>query len=369
MTKRERRTFTDEFKNQMVQLYQNGKPRKDIIREYDLTPSSLDKWISQHNASGSFKEADNRTPQESELVKLRKELKQLQMENDIFKASCADTRTKVNVIRNNQHKYSISAMCEVLQLPRSTYYYEAKERKSEDDIIEIFHESRQNYGTLKIKVELKKRGPTVSRRRIGRIMKEQGLVSTYTVAQFKPHTKQVNKSNQANELDREFNQENELTAIVSDLTYGRVNQKWHYVCVVVDLFNREIIGYSAGPNIDAALVYRAFSSIKADLRKIQLFHKDRGSEFKNRLIDDALETFNIQHSLSMKGCPYDNAVAEATFKIIKTEFVKGRHFDTLEDLTRELRDYVHWFNHIRIHGTLGYLTPIEYKLEHLKKVV
>jgi putative transposase len=158
-------------------------------------------------------------------------------------------------------------------------------------------------------------------------MKEQGLVSTYTVAQFKPHTKEVNESSQANELDREFNQEYELTAIVSNLTYVRINQKWHSVCVFVDLFNREIIGYSAGPNKDVSLVYRAFSSIKVDLRKIQLFHTDRGSEFKNKLIDDALETFNIQRSLSMKGCPYDNAVAEATFKIIKTEFVKGRYFD------------------------------------------
>jgi transposase InsO family protein len=264
-------------------------------------------------------------------------------------------------------------MCEVLQLPRSTYYYEVKERSSVDevnsDIIEIFQNSRQNYGTRKIKVELKKRGLVVSRRRIGRIMKEQGLVSTYTVAQFKPHSKTYNESNQVNELDRGFNQEKELHAIVSDLTYVRVNQKWCYVCVFVDLFNREIIGYSVGPKKDALLVYRAFSSIKVDLSKIQLFHTDRGSEFKNKLIDDALETFNIQRSLSMKGCPYDNAVAEATFKIIKTEFVKGRHFETLTDLTRELQDYIHWFNHIRIHGTLGYLSPIEYKLEHLKKVV
>ena len=62
---------------------------------------------------------------------------------------------------------------------------------------------------------------------------------------------------------------------------------------------------------------------QVDLRQIQLFHTDRGNEFKNKLIDDALKTFNIQRSLSMKGCPYDNAVAEATFKIIKTEFVKG----------------------------------------------
>ena len=139
-------------------------------------------------------------------------------------------------------------MCKVLQLNRSTYYYEVKERVSEDDItsdiIEIFQASRQNYGTRKIKFELKKRGKIVSRRRIGRIMNEQGLVSSYTVAQFKPHAKSCNESAQANELDREFKQDEQLKAIVSDLTYVRVDKKWHYICVFVDLFNREIIGCS-----------------------------------------------------------------------------------------------------------------------------
>ncbi len=61
----------------------------------------------------------------------------------------------------------------------------------------------------------------------------------------------------------------------------------------------------------------------------------------------------------MKGCPYDNAVAEAMFKVFKTEFANGAHFSTLEQLALELDDYVHWFNNIRIHGTLGYLTPVE----------
>lgn len=85
MTKRQRRTFTDEFKHQMVQLYLNGKPRKDIIREYELTSSALDRWISQSETSGSFKEKDNKTPEQLELEKLRKQVKQLEMENDILK--------------------------------------------------------------------------------------------------------------------------------------------------------------------------------------------------------------------------------------------------------------------------------------------
>lgn len=212
-------------------------------------------------------------------------------------------------------------MCRVLQLPRSTYYYEAKEREPEEKlvsaIIDIFHASRQNYGTRKIKVELKKKGFIASRRRIGRIMKENGLVSKYTVAQYKPHKTNCNESPVKNELNRQFKQEEELSVVVSDLTYVRVGMTWSYVCLLVDLFNREIIGYSAGPNKDATLVYRAISTIQGNLNQICLFHTDRGNEFKNRLIDEALDTFNIKRSLSMKGCPYDNAVAEAMFKIFK----------------------------------------------------
>ena len=83
--KRPKRTFTEQFKQQMVQLHNSGKPRSEIIKEYDLTPSSLDNWIRRINATGSAKECDNRTPEEIELLKLRKENQRLKMENDILK--------------------------------------------------------------------------------------------------------------------------------------------------------------------------------------------------------------------------------------------------------------------------------------------
>ena len=120
----------------------------------------------------------------------------------------------------------------------------------------------------------------------------------------------------------------EYNVVVSDLTYVRVGMSWNYICVHVDLFNREIIGYSAGRNKDAVLVSKAFSKVKVNLNHIKIFHTDRGNEFKNKLIDETLESFQIQRSLSMKGCPYDNAVAVATYKIIKTEFVRGRCFSS-----------------------------------------
>jgi len=264
-------------------------------------------------------------------------------------------------------------MCQVLQLSRSTYYYEAKQKKDESvlvtKIIDIFKSSRNNYGTRKIKKELAKDGEQVSRRRIGRIMKQEGLISKYTIAQFKPHIDKCNESKVANLVERKFNQQHHLNVVVSDLTYVRVGMSWHYICVLIDLFNREIIGYSAGRSKDAKLVAKAFAKVNMNLENIQIFHTDRGNEFKNQLIDETLETFHIKRSLSMKGCPYDNAVAEATFKIIKTEFVRGEIFSTLEDLQYKLADYVNWFNHHRIHSSLGYLTPYQYKINNLKKVV
>jgi transposase len=85
MEKRARRSFSKEFKEQVVKLYLAGKPRNEIIKEYELTPSAFDKWVRQHKETGSFKEKDNRTPEQEELIRLRNQNKQLAMENDILK--------------------------------------------------------------------------------------------------------------------------------------------------------------------------------------------------------------------------------------------------------------------------------------------
>ena len=277
------------------------------------------------------------------------------------------------MIKANSHKYSVSAMCRVLQVNRSTYYYEEKPKPDESElsseIAEIFKVSRNNYGTRKIKQELMKTGKQVSRRRIGRIMKREGLVSNYTTAQFKPRKDTCNESKTKNILNRQFDGQGYRDVVINDLTYVRAGRHWNYICVLVDLYNREIIGYSAGEHKTAELVKEAFQSVEGNLRDIRLFHTDRGNEFKNQTIEELLETFDIGRSLSHKGCPYDNAVAEATFKIIKTEFVWNETFTNLKELKLKLWDYVNWYNHHRIHSSLGYQTPVQYRENNLKKVV
>ena len=135
-------------------------------------------------------------------------------------------------------------MCHVLQVNRSTYYYEAATKKDESeltaDIQEIFRKSRNHYGTRKIKKELVDCGKQVSRRRIGRIMKQEGLISSYTTAQFKPQKDRCNESKVANVLNRQFQNQPYRNVVVSDLTYVRVGNHWNYIWILIDLFNREM---------------------------------------------------------------------------------------------------------------------------------
>ena len=101
--------------------------------------------------------------------------------------------------------------------------------------------------------------------------------------------------------------------LISDLTYVRANSKWNYICLFIDIFNKQIVGYSVGRKKNAELVYKA------------------------------LDVFQIKRSLSRKGNPYDNAVAESTFKIFKTEFINSSIFSSLNELEVELADYINWF--------------------------
>lgn len=264
-------------------------------------------------------------------------------------------------------------MCRLLNISRSLIYYKPKKRASDNDleneIITIFRKSKNNYGTRKIKQKLAKKGYQVSRRKIGVIMKKYGLVSNYTVKQYKVHSTKCNEEKIENVVNREFDRDQSLDIVVSDLTYVNVQGKWNYICLILDLFNREIIGYAAGKKKTASLVTKAFSSIQRPLNEINIFHTDRGNEFKNKMIDNLLNTFSIDRSLSKKGCPYDNAVAEAAFKVVKTEFAFNKIFTSFEELEYQLFDYVNWYNNHRIHGSLDYLTPVEYRMLMSEKKV
>lgn len=200
-------------------------------------------------------------------------------------------------------------------------------------------------------------------------MNNYGLISKYTIKTFKAPKTAVNENQISNVLNRDFNSKNISEVVVSELKYVNVCGKWNYVCILIDLFNRVIIGYSAGDKKDTKLVQKAFISSNRKLSDISIFHTGRGSEFKNKAIDNILSAFNIEKSLSRKGNPYDNAVSEVTFKMFKTEFIIDNKFNSLQELNAKLFEYVNWCNNKRIHGFGGYIAPVEYRMLAFDKKV
>jgi putative transposase len=168
-------------------------------------------------------------------------------------------------------------------------------------------------------------------------------VSKYTCKKYRVDTEKSNESTVSNQLNRAFTVGQQRKVFVTDLTYVRVKQHWHYIYVIIHVSNREIVGWSAGRHKNTQLVMDAISQIPINLNLVQLFHSDIGKEFDNHLLDECLKEFGIQRSLSHKGYPYDNAVAEATFKAVKTEFVSNTIFDSLKQLRLQFNHYVDCF--------------------------
>lgn len=274
----------------------------------------------------------------------------------------------MTAIAANAGRYPVSAQCRILGVPRSTYH---RLRSRPDpapepdpvapDVLAAHAESKGRYGARRVKAPLERRGVVASRRRISRIMRENGLSSAYGKKRSKAHPGKPNEAELPNLVAREFNGRAPRTHVCSDLTYVRVAGSWCYVRLLVDLYNREIVGHSAGARKDARLVKAAFATLEFPVSDIEVFHTDRGSEFDNAEIDLMLEAFGIERSLSAKGCPYDNAVDESTNRILKAELVHRETFGTTCELRAKLSDYVHWYNNFRIHSTLGYMSPVEFR--------
>ena len=228
------------------------------------------------------------------------------------------------------------------------------------DVRAVRRDGRERYGARKIKAALERRGVTASRRRIGGIMREQGMTGAYARGRSEPHRTRADEARLANLLDRGFDGYAPHTHPAGDLTYVRVGGDWAYVCLLAGLADRGIAGHSAGRTRDAGLVLAAFATLDFPLTDVQVFHTDRGGEFDNTRIDELLDVFGIKRSLSRKGNPYDNAVVESTNRLLKKELVYRNHYATIEQLRRDPDDYVWWSDNQRLHSTLGYRSPKEF---------
>ena len=228
------------------------------------------------------------------------------------------------------------------------------------DVHAIWRDSHERYGARKIKAALERKGVTASRRRIGNIMREQGMTSAYARGRSEPHGTRADEARLANLLDRGFDGYAPHTRPAGDLAYVRVGGGWAYVCLPAGLADRGIVGHSAGRTRDASLVLGAFATLDFPPADVQVFHADRGGGFDDTGIDGPLDVFDVKGSLSRRGGPYGNDVAEPTDRLLKKELVCRNSYATVGQLRRGPDDCVWWSDDRRLHSTLGYRSPKEF---------
>ena len=270
------------------------------------------------------------------------------------------------MIRSDAGRCPISAQCGVLGVARSAYHWMLEHPEAEradpyeKDVGRVWRDGGKVYGARRIKHALGHEGVALSRRRVNRIMEGNGMAGSYSKAAYRPHPARPNDDPASNILAREFNGYAPRTHLASDPAYVRVGSSWAYVCLPGDLANRQIAGHSVGVRHDADLVLAAFAALRFPLDEIEVFHTDRGGGFTGERIERMLDVFGITRSLSGPGSPYDNAVVESTDRLVKKELIHRNVYTNVEQLRSDVNRYVWWYNHRRLHSTLGYLSPVEF---------
>jgi len=261
-----------------------------------------------------------------------------------------------------------------MKVSRSGYYdwLERPESKRSIDnkelikvITEIFFKSRNIYGTRRIADQLAKRGIFISRHRITRLMAAAGL-SCKTKRKFKVTTdSRHNKPISPNLLNREFRVSKADTYWVGDITYIPTKAGWLYLATVIDLYSRQIIGWSMSNNMRAGLVNNALTMAiwkRKPKRGSLIWHTDQGIQYASKSHRSILKDHGIIQSMSRKGNCWDNAVAESFFKTLKTELTNHYQFNNQQEAKNVIFEYIEvFYNRIRTHSANNYLSPVEFE--------
>ena len=280
---------------------------------------------------------------------------------------------KYAFMKENQKIFKVRRMCHVFDVSSSGYYdwcNRAKSQHHQEDerlktkIKDIFENSRKTYGTRRIKEDLAEDGGSASRQRIGRLMKKQALV-VKTKKKFKNTTDSKHELAVAeNLLSREFLVEAPNRVYTGDITYIWTDEGWLYLAVVLDLFSRQVVGWSMSARMKAQLVVSAMTMAceQRSPSKGLMFHSDRGSQYASSKYQKLLVDREIVCSMSRKGNCWDNAPSESFFRTLKTELIHHYRFSTRQEATNAVFEYIEvFYNRQRKHSTLGYMNPVAYE--------
>ncbi|MBT9096351.1 IS3 family transposase [Methylovulum psychrotolerans] len=383
MSQEKAKTYSAEFRESAVKLAnESDKPIAQTARDLGVNENTLHTWINKYSrplAQDKTVRTDDHLYEE--LKRLKKENARLIEERGFIKKGgsvlCQGATVKYAWIKQHTTEFPVDSMCRFMQVSRSAYYAwlqrpQTATEKEDSELATIIHslfkKSRATYGTRRIKKALFDQQRTVSRRRISRLMDQENLACK-TKRKFKATTdSKHDKPISPNLLDRKFKVGQPDQVYVGDITYIHTQEGWLYLAVVIDLYSRQVVGWSMAEHMRTKLVNDALLMAiwKRKPDKGLLWHTDRGSQYASESHRALLKQHSISQSMSRKGNCWDNAVSESFFHTLKTELIHHETYQTRSTAKQAVFEYIEvFYNRERRHSANGYLSPVDYELQQM----
>ena len=284
---------------------------------------------------------------------------------------------KCRFVDAEKASFPIQRLCKTIELSPATYYAWRNRAKSSRELADeqllvliraAFEASRQTYGSPRVHAALVADGVVVGRNRVARLMRQSGLAVRPRRA-FRCTTTRRDPAHAVapNTLDRQFTVDEPNAVWVTDVTFVPTDEGWLYVATILDLYNREVVGWAAGDTNDQLLTAKALKLALSDHAPPAglLHHSDRGSTYTAGDYRDLLAEHGIECSMSRKGDCWDNAPAESFFATLKKELVHRDRYATRAEARSAVFEYIEvFYNRIRLHSSLGHKSPKQFRRDN-----
>ncbi|WP_220676585.1 IS3 family transposase [Klebsiella pasteurii] len=365
--------FTPEFKEEAVrQITERGYSVAEVSDRLGVSAHSLYKWLRAIKPDNSEQHARDLLEAKSEILKLRAQLKRTEEERDILKKGravlCKGARLKDRFINEHRSVWGVMTMCRVLCVARAGFYawlHNPVSARDKDNqrlltlIRDSYSLSGGVYGYRRVHGDLNEIGEICGKNRVGRIMQ---LNRIKAVRGYKAPRRIAGRPSVVapNRVQRQFTVVRANQVWVTDITYIRTWQGWLYLAVVIDLFARNVVGWSMKPTLSRELALDALMMAvwrrKPDGEVI--VHSDQGSQYGSDDWQRFCRANNLAPSMSRRGNCWDNAVAESFFSSLKKERIRKRIYKTRDLVRADIFDYIEvFYNRTRRHSHLGGVSP------------
>lgn len=374
------RTYTQEEKQAVIKRVISGEPSAHILADTGIPKSTFYGWLRTYREE---QEADKRKAVNiRNFHLLENKVARLESIIEILKsATCtprSPLRQRLYVAEQLYGKYNVHVICDAFDIPRGTFYNHVLRNKKDNTwyakrreglrlrIQEIFDESNQVFGAAKIAAVMKSEGIKVSNEMVRTLMCDMGLVS---IRQSAKKLYEDEGRKYKNYLNQEFDTTQPNEVWVSDVTYFKYGENAYYICVIIDLFSRMVVGYKIGKTNSTQLVKSTFQNAYKTRRpgSSLIFHTDRGGNYRSKTMNDYIRSLNIAHSFSRAHVPYDNSVMVSFFSSKKREELYRTKYRSESDFRNAVDKYIVFYNTKRPHKKLQYKTPEQKEEEYALK--